>query len=105
MEPRNRVVIRQPLPLNREAVSTGFQQEHTLACFGQPRREGPAAGSRTDDDIVPARLPGVIHGGAQKVFRKLIRACLSSSLNSGSLPKDCSSLLSPSWSLNCAVPK
>ena len=40
-------------------IAAGFQQQHGAPGFGQPRREGSAAGARTDDNIF--ELVSTIH--------------------------------------------
>src|SRR5262245_41741333 len=85
-----------------------FEQHYAKACLGEPCRKSAAAGARANDGKVAFdHAPKAFRCSrtAQNVLMNSISARLSLSLNAGSLPKDFSSSLRPSVSLNWAVPK
>ncbi len=115
VEARHGVVVGQPLGGRLERIAARLDEEDAHAFLGEARRQRAAARARADDDIVPLlpmRLSRVIagcFGGAhehgQNVFTKAMSARLSSSLSSGSVPNDRSSVLRSCCRLNSAVPK
>ncbi len=105
---RRHVVVVGNLSASVRGSPPASTRKTRMPASAQPRRQHAATCARPHDDVVPfeGRVTGhVRRDPCQNVLRNEISARLSSSLSSGSLPKDLSSALRPSCRLNSAVPK
>jgi hypothetical protein len=95
---RHFVILRQALPGLVAGIAARFEQHNAHAILRQARCQCSSTSPRADDHVVAIRRH-------QSVLRNSIKAFLSTSLSTGSVPKAFSSSVRPSVSLNCAVPK
>ena len=58
MKCRDLIIFRQARVPRLKRIAARFEQQHAMAGFGKPGRDGAAAGAGADDDVV-------VNGGVQ----------------------------------------